>query len=135
MVGIGLTSEMDPKTVYRRTLLPPIEMGQGNRVEAGVIRLPQPSRRYELKGVAVDAAGAPIAQASVHLQGARFRQVTTPVNTAADGTFVLPVFEGQSYTVRAFVSLPGEPRRQVQAAHVVTISGDPAPIRLVLVVR
>jgi hypothetical protein len=135
VVGVGLTSEMDPKTVYRRTLLSPIEMGEGNRVEAGVIRLPQPSRRYELKGVAVDAAGAPIAQASVHLQGARFRQVTTPVSTAADGTFVLPVFEGQSYTVRAFVNLPGEPRRQAQAAQVVTISGDPAPIRLVLVVR
>jgi hypothetical protein len=135
VVGIGLTSEMDPKTVYRRTLLPPIEVGQGNRVEAGVIRLPQPSRRYELRGVAVDAAGVPIARASVHLQGARYRQVTTPVSTAADGTFVLPVFEGQSYTVRALVTLPGEPRRQAQAAQVVTISGDPAPIRLVLVVR
>jgi hypothetical protein len=84
--------------------------------------------------VAADAAGVPIAHASVHLQGARFRQMTTPVSTAADGTFVLPVFEGQSYTVRAYVSLPGE-RRQAQAAQVVTISGDPAPIRLVLVVR
>jgi hypothetical protein len=61
--------------------------------------------------------------------------VTTPVSTAADGTFVLSVFEGQSYTVRAFVSLPSEPRRQAQAAQVVTISGDPAPIRLVLAVR
>ena len=130
-VGVGLTSEMDPKTVYARTLLPnrdargPWRPGHSPAPAVAALRAegrPSTPPRADRPGVRTSSA-------------ARFRQVTTPVSTAADGTFVLSVFEGQSYTVRAFVSLPSEPRRQAQAAQVVTISGDPAPIRLVLAVR
>jgi hypothetical protein len=136
VVGVGITTQMDAPVVYARTMFPePIDVGKGNRVEIGTLRLPPPSRRYELKGVAVDSAGAPIAGASVTLFGGRFRQATLPVRTAADGSFTLPVFEGQSYTARAFMNVSADPFRQAQAAQTILISGDPPPIRLVLVVR
>jgi hypothetical protein len=58
-------------TVYARIVLPPIEVGRGNRVDAGVLRLPEPSRRYELRGVAVDATGVPVAGAQTAGSGAQ----------------------------------------------------------------
>jgi hypothetical protein len=57
------------------------------------------------------------------------------VRTSADGRFTLPAFGGHSYTVRAYVNVSANPFRQAQAAQSVTISGDPSPIRLILVVR
>jgi hypothetical protein len=136
VVGVGLTTVVDPAVVYHRTVFPrAIEVGKGNRVEVGTLHLPQPSRRYELTGVAVGADGVPIAGASVYLQGQRFRQATTAIRTAADGSFALPVFEGQSYTVRAYVNVTAAPVRQASAQEAITISGQPSPIRLVLVVR
>jgi hypothetical protein len=71
----------------------------------------------------------------VYLTGARFRQVTNPVRTGPDGSFTLPVFEGQTYTVRAHINVSTNPLRQGTAAQNIVIKGDPAPIRLVLVVR
>jgi protocatechuate 3,4-dioxygenase beta subunit len=136
VAGVGLVPELNPDTVYPRTLFPgTITVGQGNRVDIGTQRLPPAARRYELKGTAVDANGAPVTGANVYLQGARFRQVTYPVVTDADGRFTLPVFEGQSYQIRAHLNLSTNPVRQAQAVQPVTIQGDPPPIRLVLVVR
>jgi hypothetical protein len=136
VVGVGITPEWDPKAVYARTMFPAaIEVEKGNRIDIGVLRLPQPSRRYELKGWAVDADGAPIAQASVVLTGARSRQVTNPVRTGPDGSFTLSVFEGQPYTVRAHITVSTSPVRQATATLNIVINGDPLPIRLVLVVR
>jgi Carboxypeptidase regulatory-like domain len=135
VVGVGLTMQMDPDVVYARTLYPDsIDVGKGNRVEIGTLRLPQPSRRHELKGVAVDSAGTPLAGATVVLHAGR-RQAINPVRTAADGSFTVPVFEQQFYTVRAYINVSANPFRQAQATQTIAISGDPPPIRLVLVVR
>ena len=91
--------------------------------------------RYQLRGVAVTVDGVPLAGASVVLFGQRFRQASLPVRTAADGTFTLPVFEGQSYSVHASYNVPGETFRQLQANEPLTVSGQPEPIRLVLTAR
>ena len=135
VVGVGFTPEMDPTTMYARTVFPsPIDVDKGNRVEIGALRLPPPARRYELRGIAVAADGTPVAGASVFLQGARGRQVTALIRTAADGSFTLPVFDGQSYTLRAYVNVSANPVRQANAARTFTVAGDPPPVRIVLVV-
>ena len=136
VVGVGLTLQLDQPVVYARsTFRGPVEVGQGNRVDIGTLRLPEPSRRHQLKGIAVDADGAPIAGANVVLFSGEYRQATMPVKTAADGTFTLPVFDGQAYTIRAYVNLATSPIRQAQATESISVRGEPPPIRLVLVVR
>ncbi len=136
VVGVGLTTQMDPAVVYARTMFQgSIDVGKGDRVDIGTLRLPEPSRRYELTGVAVGADGTAIAGASVFLQGPRFRQATTSIRTAADGSFAIPVFEGQSYTIHAYVNVSENPLRQASAQQSIAIAGQPSPIRLVLVVR
>ena len=133
VVGVGLEHARDA-TVYARTVLPPIEVGRGNRVDAGVLRLPEPSRRYELKGVAVDATGVPVAGAFVVLRS-RGLQLTEPVKTGIGGGFTIPVFEGQTYTVDVYDYVSQDSFRETRASQVVRVTGDPQPIRLVLVVR
>ena len=104
VVGIGITPELDPQAVYPRTYFHDpggsqtrtIEVGAGNRVDAGTLRVPEPLRRYELHGVAVAADGSPMAGASVFLQGPRYRQVATEIKTDGEGRFAVPVFDGQS---------------------------------------
>jgi len=136
VVGVGLTGGMDQTVEYPRTMFPgSIDVGKSDRVEMGTLRLPEPLRRYELKGVTVGADGIPIAGASVSLQGRRFSLATSSVRTGVDGSFTLPAFEGLAYTIRAYVNVSTNPSRQASAEQTITINGEPSPIRLVLVVR
>jgi hypothetical protein len=145
IVGVGLRTRMDQPTVYPRTLFPgtsggvtaaAVAVGKGSRVDLGTLRLPEPSRRYELKGVVVGADGAPIGGALVYLTDERFRQASQPVKTAADGSFSVAVFEGRTYTARGNYNIPATtPQRQLQGTLPLVVSGPPAPIRLVLASR
>jgi Carboxypeptidase regulatory-like domain len=144
IVGIGLDPGFDPPTLYARTLYADpeapgksrsLEIGAGERLDIGELRVSEPLVRYELRGVVTDASGAPVAGASVYL-AQRFRQATNPVETATDGSFLLHVFEGQTYTLRASHRVRGDAGpRQAQGTATVTISGPPAPVRVTLVVR
>jgi hypothetical protein len=137
LVGVEIQPAWQPSIVYGRTIYADVaEVGAGNRVDLGVLRLPRPAARYELKGVTVSPDGVPIADASVVVRDRAFHQVSNPVRTATDGSFVLTVFEGQSYQIAAHYNIPGtSPVRQAQGEHIIQISGAPQPIRVVLSVR
>jgi hypothetical protein len=40
-----MATKTDEPVFYARTSLPLIEVGKGNHVQAGILKLPQPSRR------------------------------------------------------------------------------------------
>lgn len=133
VVGVGVAPQRSATRVYARTMFPgTIEVGKGNRVDIGVLRLPEPARQYELRGVVVDAGGAPAAGASVYVTVGDGLP-STPLRTGPDGSFTLPVFDGQSYSVRAVLDVPvTRPPRRLSAATTLTIQGEPPPIRLVV---
>jgi hypothetical protein len=135
VVGVGLTLTMNQRVTYPRTLYPAIDASAGSVADLGTLTLPAPLKKYELHGTAVDAEGAPIAGASIVVFGPRFEQLTMDVRSAADGTFTVPVLEGLSIRVHGSINLSTNPFRQANGEERVTVSGPPAPIRLVLVVR
>lgn len=135
VVGVGLTAVLNQSAVYARTLYPVVEASAGSAADLGTLTLPAPLRKYELRGTAVDAAGAPVAGASIVVFGARSEQLTMDVKTGADGTFTVNVFEGQSIRVHGFINVSTNPFRQANGEQALTVSGTPAPIRLVLIVR
>lgn len=62
-------------------------------------------------------------------------QAAGGITTDDQGRFSFRVFEGLTYTVRAFYNNADDVRpqhRQVQTSEAVRIAGPPAPIRLVL---
>ena len=133
VVGVAIATPIGKPRVYPRTLFPgTIEVGKGNRVDAGILRLPEPFSHYELKGVVVDPGGVPIHGAFVSVSIA-FGQSSTPVRTGADGSFTLPVVDGHSYSVDAIhVVTVIKPPRRLRAVQTITIQGEPPPIRLVV---
>lgn len=135
VVGVGLTAVVDQPVIYARTLYPAVEASAGSAADLGTLTLPVPLRKYVLQGTAVDAGGAPVADASIVLFGPRFQQLTLDVKTGADGTFTVNVFEGQSIRVHGFIDVSMNPLRQANGEQALTVSGPPEPIRLVLVVR
>ena len=76
--------------------------------------------------------GTPVSGASVVLRSGN-NQASTLVRTNERGEFSLRAFEGATYSVNAFYSVPGEARQpQLQARHNVRVTASPEPVRLVL---
>lgn len=142
LLAVGLTLRMDVETSYPTTFYPgtpsverarAIDVAPGAHVRLDPLRLPDPLARHTLDGTVVTPDGTPMTGASVFLQGPRGTQAGAGIRTDAQGRFSFRVFEGLTYTVRAYHNVPGDPeRRRVQTSEVVVIAGPPAPLRLVL---
>jgi hypothetical protein len=142
LLAVGLTLPRDAATSYPTTFYPAtpaferarvIEVGPGAHVQLDPLRLPDPLARHTLTGTVVGSDGAPVGAVTVVLNVPRGAQAAGATRTDDQGRFSFRVFEGLTYTVRAFYNVPDDPqRRQVQTSEAVRIAGPPAPLRLVL---
>ena len=141
LLAVGFKPRYDDEKMYPATFYPgssstdearQIVVGPAERVELDPLRLPPALTPRTLTGTVVMPDGTPVSGASVVLRSGN-NQASTLVRTNERGEFSLRAFEGATYSVNAFYSVPGEARQpQLQARHNVRVTVSPEPVRLVL---
>jgi hypothetical protein len=140
LIGVGLRPDLRSSIAYPPTLLPSaarnspdppaIEVGKGEQVDLGVLRIPDPLAPRTLSGVVVMPDGSPAVGADVVAWDARHRQAAMGVSTDNQGRFTIQLFAGQRYTLRAFLNV--DANRQINGEHIVAPGAANDSIRLVL---
>jgi len=146
VVGVSLQRKMEAGIVYPRTFYPGtsavrdaivVNIGEGNRQQLEPLRLPAARQSRELTGIVVGSDGHPVSGAWVSLVDgeARWRQVALGIKTDSDGRFTFVVYDGLSYTAKAWYDIPADPKHRQANASVGPFVVTPtiAPLQLSLV--
>jgi len=142
VVGVDLIRRMDAKEIFPTTFHPGtqdasgatiVQLEGGQERELEPMTLPPARRSHHLVGTVVFEDGTPASDASISLWDGttKFRQVAG-INTGPDGTFDFLVHEGLSYIARASFWDEGLRKQVAGTVGPFVISGDVAPLRVVL---